>query len=48
MSRQKIIRIHAAELKCWEELSDHPLFQDANFDKIEIVSMMHRRVRIRG
>jgi hypothetical protein len=36
MSRHKIIRINAAELKCWdklwEELGDHPLFQNANFD----------------
>jgi hypothetical protein len=42
MPRRKIIRIHAAELKCWdvlwEELGNHPLFQDANFDCIEIVS----------
>ena len=42
MSRRKNIRINAAELKCWralwEELGNHPSFQDANFDCIEIVS----------
>jgi len=42
MPRRKFIRIHAAELKCWdklwEELSNHPLFQDADFDNIHIVS----------
>jgi hypothetical protein len=42
MPRRKIIRINAAELnvwkELWEELSNHPLFQEADFDKIEIVS----------
>ena len=42
MPRRKIIRINAAELKVWqelwEELSNHPLFQEADFDHIEIVS----------
>ena len=42
MPRRKIIRIDAAELKCWdklwEELGHHPLFQDADFDNIYIVS----------
>jgi len=43
MPRRKIIRIHAAELNVWgdlcEELGNHPLFQDADFDRIEIVSL---------
>lgn len=42
MSRRKIIRIHATELKCWdaiwEELGDHLLFQNADFDHIYVVS----------
>jgi len=42
MPRPKIIRIHAAELKVWDdlvdELSEHPLFKDCNFDYIYIVS----------
>ena len=42
MPRRKVIRIHAAELKCWDkvfnELRNHPLFQDADFDDIHIVS----------
>jgi len=42
MPRRKTIRIHAAELKCWDkvfnELKNHPLFQEADFDNIHIVS----------
>jgi len=42
MPRRKIIQINAAELKVWkelwEELGNHPLFQEADFDHIEIVS----------
>jgi hypothetical protein len=42
MPRRKTIRIDAAELNCWnelwKELGNHPLFQNANFDSIEIVS----------
>jgi hypothetical protein len=42
MSRPKIIRIHAAELKIWrelaDELSEHPLFKEVDFDCIHIVS----------
>jgi len=42
MPRPKIIRINAATLKIWRELSDelfeHPLFQKCNFDCVEIVS----------
>ena len=42
MPRRKIIRINAAELNIWddlsEELGNHPLFQDADFDKIEKLS----------
>jgi len=43
MPRRKIIRINAAELNVWkglwEELNNHPLFQEADFDRIEIVSL---------
>ena len=42
MSRPKTIRINAATLKIWRDLSDelfdHPLFQKCNFDCVEIVS----------
>ena len=42
MPRPKIIRINAATLKIWRELSDelfeHPLFKNCNFDCVEIVS----------
>ena len=43
MPRRKIIKIKAAELHIWkklaEELSHHPLFQEADFDAIEIVTL---------
>ena len=42
MPRPKIIQIHAATLKVWQdlagELSEHPLFKDCNFDSVYIVS----------
>ena len=42
MPRPKIIRINAAELEIWQdladELSEHPLFKNCDFDCIEIVS----------
>ena len=42
MPRPKILRINAAKLKIWrelfDELSEHPLFQNCNFDCVEIVS----------
>ena len=42
MPRPKIIRINAAELNVWrdlaDELSKHPLFQECDFDCVEIGS----------
>ena len=42
MPRPKTIRINVAELNIWRELADelsnHPLFKECNFDCIEIVS----------
>ena len=42
MPRRIIIRINVAELnvwkELWEELRNHSLFQEADFDPIEIVS----------
>ena len=42
MPRPKTIRINAAELNIWKELanelSEHPLFKDCDFDHVEIVS----------
>jgi hypothetical protein len=42
MPRSKIIKIHAAELKVWKELSEelynHPQFSNCDFDCVHIVS----------
>jgi len=42
MPRPKTIRIHAAILKVWQDLSnelrDHPLFKNCEFSSIHIVS----------
>jgi hypothetical protein len=42
MPRPKTLRIHAATLKVWQdladELSEHPLFKECNFDYVYIVS----------
>ena len=42
MPRRKIIRVPASELKVWrelwEELRHHPLFQEADFNTVEIVA----------
>ena len=42
MPRPRLIRINAAELNVWKklanELSEHPLFKDCDFDHVEIVS----------
>jgi hypothetical protein len=41
MPRRKIIKINAAELNIWRELAkellQHPLFQEADFDTVEIL-----------
>ena len=42
MLRPKIIRINAAELNVWcelaNEISEHPLFKECDFDHVKIVS----------
>ena len=42
MPRPRTIRINAAELNIWKELADelseHPLFKDCNFNSVYIVS----------
>ena len=42
MPRPRLIRINAAELNVWKELtnelSEHPLFKDCDFAHVEIVS----------
>jgi hypothetical protein len=43
MSRRKKITIKASELHVWRELAEelyhHPLFQEADFDAVEIVTL---------
>jgi hypothetical protein len=43
MPRRKIIKIKASELHVWRELAEelyqHPLFQEADFDTVEIVAL---------
>lgn len=43
MSRRKIYRIDASELKVWRQLSDelyqHPIFKECDFETVEIVAL---------